>query len=344
MRKKIIFATMLIAALTVSGCSNKPSDTSEKQSTNTLPSANTSMESSTIENNTNTPLALTGDTITTCPFIVNGTSLIYANWEDNNKISIINEPYPNSVLKTTDVADKFDYSTDSLAIINNVLYFADGSKGNNLYALNLNDKTSNKLSSNNVHNITAANNVLYYLDISSDNQNQNKLFSYDTSSNKESLITKDSVGTFVINGDFILYQNLSDHSYLYSIKTDGTQRKKITDYSVNSFTVYENEILAVNSSDNNNLYYINPSDLSSKRIGIVNIENLKFFNNKLYCINLNESNTLYELKVDLAGEKISGTKISAFGIDDYYPTDAGIFIKKSPDNLTPYVIPSKSIK
>ncbi|MDD6794531.1 MAG: DUF5050 domain-containing protein [Clostridiaceae bacterium] len=330
MRKRSIIFTLLLLSVMISGCSN--SNAKESTSEEKITTTSSTATKSTI------PFVLNDKTIISCPFIINGTSLIYPNWEDNNKISIIDEPYPTSVLKTIDVKDKFDYSTDTIALINNILYYADGSKSNNLYSINLNDKKVTKLKEHNIHNITPVNNTLYYLDISSEHSNQNRLFSYDTKDNKEKLITKDSVGLFLINGDFILYQNLSDNSSLYSIRTDGTQRQKITDYSVNSFTVYENEILAINTSDNNNLYRINPSDLTSDRIGIINGENLKSFNDKIYYINLDKSNSLYELKVDLSNKKISGSQVNSSSINDYYPTDAGIFIKKSPDVLTPYII------
>ena len=63
------------------------------------------------------------------------------------------------------------------------------------------------------------------------------------------LISTDSVGSFIVNGDFIIYQDLSDGAKLYSIKTDGTSRQKLTDYTANSFVVFDGQLLFFNSSD-----------------------------------------------------------------------------------------------
>ncbi|WP_341274113.1 DUF5050 domain-containing protein, partial [Clostridium beijerinckii] len=57
------------------------------------------------------------------------------------------------------------------------------------------------------------------------------MYKYNTSTSEHSLVCPDSVGSFIINGDFIVYQNLSDNSKLYSIKTDGSNRQKLTDYT-----------------------------------------------------------------------------------------------------------------
>ena len=153
------------------------------------------------------------------------------------------------------------------------------------------------------------------------------------------LITTDTVGKYLLNGDFILYQNISDNSTLYSIKKDGTQRKKLTDYSVDSFAPFENQLLIINSSDNNNLYVLDPSTDESKRLALMNGENLKVYNNKLYFINLNKSNALYTLTVNLQKSEVSASSILAEGINDYYPTDAGIFVEKRINVNNTYIIP-----
>ncbi|ETJ28967.1 hypothetical protein Q604_UNBC16489G0001, partial [human gut metagenome] len=41
----------------------------------------------------------------------------------------------------------------------------------------------------------------------------------------------DSVGQYIVNGDYIIYQNLSDNSKLYSIKSDYSDKHKLTDYT-----------------------------------------------------------------------------------------------------------------
>ena len=89
MRKSILFSLLLITTLVITGCSSKTSNTVATPKTY---SSSASTDSSTVF----TPLALGDITIYSSPFVINGTSLIFPNWEDNNKISIINEPYPKT--------------------------------------------------------------------------------------------------------------------------------------------------------------------------------------------------------------------------------------------------------
>ena len=139
----------------------------------------------------------------------------------------------------------------------------------------------------------------------------------------------DSVGSFIVNGDFIIYQNLSDNAKLYSIKTDGTSRQKLTDYTANSFVVFDGQLLFFNSSDNNNLYSIDPSTLNCKRLYIMNGFQLKIINKSLYFINGDDSNNLYSLSVDLKNSTVTYKPEISEGINEYYLTSAGIFYNPS---------------
>lgn len=332
MRKSIVFSLLLITTLVISGCSSKISNTVAAPKTY---SSSPSTDSSTVF----TPFVLGDTTIYSSPFVINGKSLAFPNWGDNNKISIINEPYPKSLIETKDVVDYYNYSTDTLALINNILYFANGSDQNHLSSINLADKSTTKINDHNAHDIIPSGDNLFYLSVLDDHKNQNRLYSYNTVTNDNQLIITDTVGRYLLNGDFILYQNINDNSTLYSIKKDGTQRKKLTDYSVDSFAPFANQLLIINSSDNNNLYVLDPSTDVSKRLALMNGENLKVYKTKLYFINLNKANGLYTLTVDLQKSIVSASSILAEGINDYYPTDAGIFVQKQINVNNTYIIP-----
>ena len=257
MKKSIIFSSLLIITLVITGCSSKTSNTVAAPKAN---STSTSTGSSAVF----TPLSLGDKTIYSSPFVINGTTLIFPNWEDNNKISVINEPYPKNLIQTKDVVDYYNYSTDTLALINNVIYFANGSDGNHLTSMNSADKIAKKINDHNVHDILPSGDTLFYLSVLDEHKNQNRLYSYNTSTTASNLVTADTVGKYLLNGDFILYQNVSDNSTLYSIKKDGTQKTKLTDYSVDSFAPFENQLLIINASDNNNLYVLDPSTINLK--------------------------------------------------------------------------------
>ncbi|PRR80052.1 DUF5050 domain-containing protein [Clostridium vincentii] len=334
MRKSILFSLLLINTLIIAGCSNKiePKIIASEPKTYTFDAIN-DPEKIFI------PFVLGDVTTYSSPFVLNGTSLVFPNRDDNNNISIINEPYPETLIKTKDVVDYFNNSTDTLALINNVIYFANGSDGNHLSSTNLEDKILNNINNHNVHDIIPSGDNLFYLSILPDHKKQNKLYSYNTVTNDNQIIITDTVGKYLINGDFIIYQNISDNSKLYSIKTDGSQKEKLTDYSVDSFAPFENQLLILNSSDNNNLYVLDPLTDESKRLALMNGENLKVYNNKLYFININNSNSLYSLTVNLETSEVTFSLTLAEGINNYYPTDAGIFLEKRINVNNTYLIP-----
>lgn len=336
MKKSIPFSLLLITTLVITGCSNKVEPTDAKVADNpktyTFEAINDPQE-------VFTPLALDDITIYSSPFAINETSLVFPNWDDNNNISIINDPYPKTLIKTKDVVDYFNYSTDTLALINNVVFFANGSDGNHLSAINLEDKIIKNINDHNVHDIIPSGDTLFYLSILPDHKTQNRLYSFNTVTNDNQLIITDTVGKYLINGDFIIYQNISDNSTLYSIRKDGSQKKKLTEYSVDSFAPFENKLLILNSSDNNNLYVLDPLTDESKRLALMNGENLKVYNNKLYFINLTDSNFLYTLTANLENSEVDFTLILAEGINNYYPTDAGIFLEKRINTNNTYILP-----
>ena len=164
------------------------------------------------------------------------------------------------------------------------------------------------------------------------------MFSYDLTTNRDNIITSSKVGSYLINGDFIIYQNLDDNAKLYKCKLDGTEDSKITDFSVESFVVYSNQLLAINLTDNNRLYSINPTDLQATRIGLIDGEQLKCYQGKLYFINLADYNHLYSLTVDLTKSTSSWTSILADQVNEYYPTSEGLFVQKGVNINNPYIL------
>lgn len=330
MKKIISLILATITAVTIVGCS-KQDDTSSKKT------SSKSITTSTTSNNVFTPFTLNDNSIYPTAFIINGTSTIFTNWEDNNKISILDEPYAKTAITTSNISDFFNYSASTLTIVNNIIYFGDSSSSSNLASINMTDKTYTKLNNRHVHEITSLNNEkIFYLDIPESSTNTKKLYTYDINEKTDSLVTSDNVGKYVINNNFILYQNLSDGSKLYKVNIDGSNKTKVTDYSVNSFAVYSSQILVSNSDDNNNLYIIDPSTLDSKRFSILSVTDLKSLNNEVYC--LNESNLLCKLNITIESSDTTLTPLSSDSINEYYPTEKGIFVQKGININNPYLI------
>lgn len=326
MKKSLILTLLILSSLLLFGCGQKDNKKAS-YSSNTISSSNASNKDFTL-------FTLTDTTLYTTPFVSSINSTIFPNWSDNNKISIIKDPLPKDIIKTSDILDFFDYSTSSLATKGDEVYFADASSSNCLASVNLVDKTYKKLSTSPVEDIIINDNEILYR-----NQNTKNIYSYDLSSNNSKLVIQNKVGKYIVNGDFILYENQSDSSKLYKVKIDGEQNESLTNFSVNSFAPYENQILAINSSDNNNLYLINPSDLKSTRISLMNGEDLKVFDNKLYFVNLDDNNYLYSLKIDLNTSAVSFDPVLKEGINEFYPTSNGIFVQKRINVNNTYIIP-----
>ena len=323
MNKKILRLLLLLTMFSFIGCGNKT--TSSTDSTNPSASSTTSIQVPNTTVTPSVPFTLTDASSYFCPFVFNGTDLIFPNPDENNRISTIPDPLPMDILQSKSVTDFSNYSADNITIIDKNIYFADGSNNNALCSFDITNKTYTNLNTHSVHNLIAVNNELFYMN----KNDENKIYKYDTITSKTMLISADSVGSFIINGDFIVYQNLSDNSKLYSIKTDGTSRQKLTDYTANSFVVFDGQLLFFNSSDNNNLYSMNPSTLICKRLYIMNGFQLKIINKSLYFINGDDSNNLYSLSVDLQNSTASYKPEISEGINGYYLNSAGIFYNPS---------------
>lgn len=330
MKKNILIALVLGCSLLFTACG----DTTEApKEVSTTPSVKVS------PNKVLTPLVLGDKTIYPSTFIKSNDNLIFSNWEDNDKISIINGTLTNKAIKSADVTDFFDYYSNTFTVVNDIIYFADRSNSDVLSSLKIVDKTYNKLNNSSAHNITSSENTIFYIDIPDNNSNTRRLYSYDINSKKTTLLIKDNVGKYVLNGNFILYQNLDDGSKLYKAKLDGSEIEKISNFAVESFTAHSNEILAVNSNDNNSLYLIDPSNYDSKRLAIMNISNLKSNENQLYCINNEDSNYLYSLSVDITSSDVSSKLLVSDHINDYFITDNEIFIQKAINVNNAYIVP-----
>lgn len=337
MKKVLLIVLAAIATLSFVGCSQK------EQASSTPSGSQPIVASSSPSEKAYTPLVLNDDNIEPSSFVMNDKSLLFTNWEDNNKISILNEPFPKGDITTKNVADFFNYSATSIALSNNFIYFGDQASSSNLASINLADKSYTKLNSKHAYDVTAVNNeAIVYLDLSESNSSYRKLYKYDINSKKDLCLAPDNVGKYIINNNFILYQNLSDNSKLYKVSLDGKEKEKLTDFSVDSFAAYDSQLLAVNTSDNNNLYIIDPTTLDSKKYTTLSMTDLKVFKNSIYL--LDSSNKLCKLEIQINPEtpidknKVKLTTLSSDFINEYYPTDSGIFVQKAINVNNPYFI------
>lgn len=331
--KNIFLTVLLLSSLLLIGCN---STTNNNSIDTTVDEGN--KEASIITNKVTSPipptktLELTDKTYYYSPYITLGNITFFLDKENNNRLSTIENIESIDEIQQTDISDTFNYSAESLATINNIIYFSNTSDGNKLYSLDYQSNEIKKISDHYTSNLTASLNTIYYID----RTNNSKLHFYNIENSSFGVITNDSVGNFIINGDYILYQNLSDTASLYSIKLDGSDRLKLTDSSVNSFVIYKSEILYINSNDNNRLYKLNPITLKTTPLNLVYGQNLKIQDEKIFI--LDTSNNLSLITIDLEKNTSTESNLINDSINNYYPTSNGIFLEKSINVNKTYIL------
>ncbi len=345
--KKIILLLFLVSCISFFGCSAQQSSSQSNQSQSGNTTKQITVNNSTTAGGSSdssldkeafkkgyTPFSLKDSSIYTSLFQINDKTLVFPNWDDNNNLSVVKEPYPKNVINTSNVSDFYNYPINSLVVMNNIAYFSDADNNSKLSTIDLSNRAyTPNLVSEKASNMIGVNNVVYFIDP----DNGDKLHAFDTVNNTDTIISSDNVGNYLVDEDTILYENKSDKSTLYSIKVDGTQKQKLSNFSVNSFAPYSGKILAFNSSDNNNLYSIDLNDLSTKRLGVMNGEDMKIFNGTIYFINVTNNRHLSKMTVDLTTPKVSFTDFSDYEVNEYYPTSKGIFARKGVNVDNSYI-------
>ena len=333
--KKKFMLTLLLSSFLLIGC------TSRNITNNTIDDTNKDNKSIAVNKETTSnaipptqTLVLTDNTTSYSPYLTLGNLIFFPDKENNNRLSTIEEPKSSDFIQQSDIKDIFEYPVESIATINDIIYFSNGSDGNKLYSLDYQRNQVNKINNNYISNLTANLNTLYYIN----RDNNNKLYFYTIEDSNSGVITNDSFGKFLINGDYIIYQNLSDRSKLYSVKLDGSNKIKLTDVSVDSFVTYNNQIIYINSDDNNTLYIFNPSTSKSTRLNLIHGENLKIHDNKLFIVDKDKSNSFSSLTIDLEGNTATTSVLYDNYINNYFPTSKGIFLDKSPDINKTYIL------
>ncbi|OPX47130.1 DUF5050 domain-containing protein [Clostridium thermobutyricum] len=328
MRKLFILSLFALMSISLFGCNKDNSDekniTSSLNSTDTIDYSKEKKEISDKKNNKN--FSLTENSVTPSPFILNDSILYFPNWDNNNKISLINFSDKNFKITNKSVGEFFEYSTNSMTLLHNEIFFANGNDNYNFSKINLANKQVTKINNKSVRDICNDNVRIYYVDYKT-----NELFTYDPIDNISNKITSNKIGKFIVNGNNILYQNSDDKYKLYRVTIDGSLNEKLLDYSVESFAVYDDKLYFINSSDNNYLYYLDPETMDTRRVTIISARNISVYKNKLVFIDINDFNKLKSINIDLNKNKFNTSTIINDSINDFYISEKGIFYRKGID-------------
>lgn len=166
MNRKLIHVILILSTLSFIGCSstNNPStgsSSSSSSSSNTNTSSTKQLQIYNASGSSSTSFSLSDSATYFCPFIIDGTNLIFPNPDENNRISTIPSPLPKDILQSKNVTDFADYSADNIALIDKIIYFSNGTENNALSSYNLTDKTYKKLTTHSVHNLINVNTSLF---------------------------------------------------------------------------------------------------------------------------------------------------------------------------------------
>lgn len=329
--KKLILITLIYSILLI-GCS-KAGDTNSSDSTSTTSSTEEStsysstkvtLPSSTTNYNKGTQnLNFIASDLSYSKFISMGQLLFFSDSNNNNKLSVTSSSLSANYIQDENIHDIYDYSVESMTSIDNIIYFTNTSDNNSLYKLDYERKSINLVSSNYFSEISSSENDIIYINKAMGDT----LGCYNTKNNTSIQLSSDKCGSFIVNGEYILYQNLNDNLSLYVIKKDGSGRQKLTSAGVDSFATYKNFIIYINAEDNY-LYSLNLSSKKSQRIDLLKGTNLKHHNESFYFISLEHSNHLYSFSIDDKLNVIGKTPRINDAISDYYLTESGMFSKQ----------------
>lgn len=325
MKRNLIFILLTFFSLSLIGCSDTEASTKNKPK-NKIESVEVASPPY------STPFIVTNETTSSNPFIFKDDNLIFPNYDDKDRISIIEGTLPSQYIKTEDVSNFYDYRTSTVALLNDTLYFSDYSDGYCLSSYNMSTNTYTKLLNIKVDNLTIYKDILYFIN----KDDGYKLYSYDITNKESHKLTDYKVGKYIINGNNILYQNIDKNSRLYRISLTGADNSQLTDFATDSFVVHNGIILVINSHDDYTLYSLTPSGLNTKRISLLKMKDLKSYGDNIYFLDRDTSN-LHSLTYDVEKEEVTTNTIFDEGVNDYYPTEKAVFIKKAVNINNNYI-------
>ena len=330
---KKMFIFCMITSFTLTGCTNN-NTSSESNTINPNPSDSLAdVTLNNIENkiplgnsSSSNKVILSKDSIYPSKFINSGISIFFNNNILNNQLSSTslkdNDKSTSILSKNIDVLS--EYSIQSLTAIDNYIYFINISDGNSLYKFDVLKKSTEKILDGNFYEITSKKDFIFLIN----KNNHNNIIKFDTINNTLTTITLDKCGKYLVNDNYIIYQNVSDNCKLYSIELDGSNRTKLTDHAVDSFVTYNDSIIYVSGIDNS-LYRLNLTTNTTDKILELYAKDLKINEDTIFYIDHNNSDRLTSIKLDYSFENLTPTLLTSDKINEYYPTDTGLFYIKS---------------
>lgn len=325
---KKLFLTYLICISTLFGCTTNKKTVDEDINATTKDNANISTNNANNEillgnSFSESNLTLTTNSIIPSKFLNLNNMIFFSNSTINGEFSSVTYNDINSLISLESVNVLSEHTVQSLTSIGDIIYFINTSDNNSIYKYDSNKNILSKELEGNFHEITSIGTNLIVINKS----NNNSLLCIDTLTNTKYTLTSDKCGKYIINGDYILYQNQTDNCKLYSIKIDGTERNRVINSAIDSFVIYNNNILFISALDND-LYSFNIKTKNSNKLLKLAATDLKSLDNDLFFIDSTNSNRLCSISVDSSLDNLEVVWLTNDMVNEHYPTALGTFCIK----------------
>lgn len=169
-----------------------------------------------------------------------------------------------------------------------------------------------KLANSIASDVNVVDELVYYRD-----QYSKRVYSYDTTNNKTTMLDLKNVGQFIVFNKDYYYIDLNAKSLVHTSSTNN-ESKTLVEKDVKSFAIVGNHILYL--SEDNILIDLNLSNMSKERIGS-NVHSFTFSNGlwvqnntSLYQVDLNDMR-MTEYILEISCHKLLGTVSNRFVID-----------------------------
>ena len=164
----------------------------------------------------------------------------------------------------------------NLNIVDDWIYYANGSDNENLYKIRIDGTSRQKLNDDISLYIDIIDDWIYYTN-GSDNETFYKIRIDGTNRQK---LNDDRIIQFKVIGNFVYYINLSDNYSLCKIRIDGSCKQYLSHEEILRFQVVCDWIYYCNSSDNDNLYKIRIDGTGRQKLNDDKIKAFKVVNNQ----------------------------------------------------------------
>lgn len=226
--------------------------------------------------------------------------IYFMNYADSSRLYRIR--------KNGDAEEKVsDNQAYFLNLMGNDLIYCNGSDGNRLYRMNLDDLSSSPISSDACENVLVSGEWIYYINRSTeeDKENYGSIFKVRPDGSGREKVSGNQVQSFTVSEDLIFYLD-PEKQFLHRMKTDGTGQTALLERPSAGILIYEELIYYLNTENGENTIWKMDRDgkenrkLSGDKAASLNVSGGYIY----YSATLSDSSDLEMRRMDLDGKNV----------------------------------------